>query len=116
MNKAFILSVFSNNEAESITINKRFVAKEALDESNQIFDRRKLPSVVGSKQFIDTITNKFFTGKNFEEVSESRSLSPDVDSINAEVCSFHSVNNSDIYGSRRGYCNEPRNAAIYLIR
>ena len=36
--------------------------------------------------------------------------------MKAEVCRFYKVDHSDLYLSRRGYFNEPRNIAIYLIR
>ncbi len=114
--KDFILLLFSKSKPESIRIYKQFVSKDTLEEINQIFGRRMLPSILGSKNFVDKIKEMFFTRKSFEEVPQSRSLSPDVDRITAEVCRFYKVAKSDLYLSKRGYFNEPRNVAIYLTR
>ena len=39
-----------------------------------------------------------------------------MDRIIGEVCKFYNVNTNNLLISRRGYFNEPRNVAIYLIR
>ncbi|MEA3224254.1 MAG: transposase [Thermodesulfobacteriota bacterium] len=116
LHKNFILSLFSKNRAESIRIYKQFVSKVTAEEINQIFGRRILPSVLGSAKFVDKIKEMFFINKNFEEVPESRYLAPDVETIKAEVCRLYKVDGLDLYISRRGYFNEPRNIAIYLTR
>ena len=116
LHKNYILSLFSKNKVESIRRYKHFVSKETLEEINQILGRRNLPTVIGKKSFIDNIKEKFFTKKTHEEIPSSKSLAPDVDRIVDEVCKFYNVNTSNLLLSRRGYFNEPRNVAIYLIR
>jgi chromosomal replication initiation ATPase DnaA len=39
-----------------------------------------------------------------------------VDTIIGEVCKYYKIRTNDLLLSRRGYFNEPRNVAIYLIR
>jgi len=39
-----------------------------------------------------------------------------VDRICAVVCAFYGVARPDILKARRGWLNEPRNTAIYLVR
>ena len=114
--KNFILSLFSENKVESIRSYRQFVSKGNPEEINQILGSKKLPSVLGKKSFVEKIKEKFFDNKNHEEIPESRSLAPDTESIIAEVCKYYKVNISDLMLSRRGYFNEPRNVAIYLIR
>ena len=116
LHKDFILSLFSKNETESIRRYRQFVSKMILEDINQILARKKLPAVMGSKNFVEKIKEKFFSNKSHEEVPESRFLAPDVDRIMEEVCKLYKVDKNDLLASRRGYFNEPRNVAIYLIR
>ena len=116
LHKDFILSLFSKNRAESIRLYKQFVSKATTEEINQLFGRMTLPSVLGSAKFVDKLKEMFFINMNFEEVPESRYLAPDVETIKTEVCRFFKVDGRDLYSSRRGVFNEPRNIAIYLTR
>jgi chromosomal replication initiation ATPase DnaA len=75
-----------------------------------------LPTVIGSKIFVDKIKGLFFADKKHEEVPESRYLAPDIDKIIEQVCKFYNVKKKVLFSSRRGLFNEPRNVAIYLIR
>ena len=77
LHKKYILSLFSRNGGESIRRYKQFVSKETLEEINQILARKKLPTVIGSKSFVDKIKELFFADKKHEEVPESRYLAPD---------------------------------------
>ena len=86
------------------------------EEINLILARKKLPSVIGSKSFVDKIKEKFFGMKSHEEVPEARNLAPDVDRRKEVVCKHYMVKERDLLVSRRGYFNEPRIVAIYLTR
>lgn len=116
LHKKYILSLFAKNKAESIRRYKEFVSKETREEINQIFRRRNLPTVIGRASFVDKIKGRFFEKETHEEIPESKSLAPDADRIIGEVCKFYDVTTNDLFISRRGHFNEPRNAAIYLIR
>jgi REP element-mobilizing transposase RayT len=116
LHKNYILALFAKNKTESIRKYKQFVSKETLEEINRIFGRRNLPTVIGRTSFIDKIKEKFFEKKTHEEIPESKSLAPDANRIIEEVCKFYDVNTNDLLISRRGYFNEPRSVAIYLIR
>ena len=116
LHKDFILSLFSKTKAESIKRYKQFVSKETPEEINKILSRKKLPNAIGDKGFVDKIKESFFANKTHEEIPESRFLAPDVDRIVEGVCKYYKVSMDDILVSKRGYFNEPRNVAIYLIR
>lgn len=117
LHKSVVLSVFSeHNRAESIRTYMEFIVEETSDKISRVFDKGVLPSVLGSESFVNSIKEKFFTLKNYEEIPESRRLAPDVERIMGEVCRFYEVDESELYRSRRGQYNEPRNIAIYLIR
>ncbi len=65
---------------------------------------------------MNKIKELFFAEKKHEEVPESRYLAPDIDKIIEEVCQFYNIKKDVLFSSRRGFFNEPRNVAIYLIR
>ena len=53
---------------------------------------------------------------DFDEIPEGKKLAPDVDTIKAAVCSAYNIEEKGLYVARRGYFNEPRNVAVYLLR
>jgi REP element-mobilizing transposase RayT len=116
LHKKYILSLFSRDKEESIRIYKQFLSRETPEGINQILGRKKLPTVIGSKSFVDRIKEKFYANKKHEEVPESRYLAPDKDRIIEEICKFYDVKEDVLFSSRRGFFNEPRNVAIYFIR
>jgi len=116
LNKKFVLSLFSRGHGESIRLYKQFVTKEVPDEINKILGGRKLPPVLGTKKFIDKIKDLFFSDKSHEEIPEAKLLAPDPARIFEAVLKFYNVRTDDLLKSRRGYFNEPRNVAIYLMR
>ncbi len=116
LHKDSILKLFSKSKPESIRLYKRFVLKETPEEINRIFGRKKLPSVLGSKGFIDWVKGKYFTLKDFGEIPETKRLAPDVGKIKSLVCATYKIKEDDLYVTRRGFFNEPRNVAAYLIR
>ena len=116
LHKNYILKLFSDSRKESVRLYKRFVLRETPEEIDRIFGRKKLPSVLGSKGFIDRIKERFFNPKDFEEIPEARRLKPDIDKIKRVVCKAYKIKEDDLYASRRGSFNEPRNIAVYLTR
>ena len=116
LHKDYILKLFSKSKPESIKLYRRFVLKEAPEQINQIFGRRNLPTVLGSKRFVNRIKEKFFNSNNFEEIPETKRLAPDAAKIKYAVCKAYDIEEKELYVSRRGIFNEPRNVAVYLIR
>ena len=116
LHKDYILKLFSKSKPESIRLYKQFVLKETPKEINQIFARRNLPAILGSKSFVDWIKDKFFNPINFEEIPETKRLAPDIDKVKHAVCKAYNVKERKLYVTRRGYFNEPRNVAIYMMR
>ncbi len=116
LNKNYILNLFANKRADAVRIYRKFVLKETSEEINNIFIRRKFPAIIGSDTFIDKIKNRFFESKTHEEIPETKFLAPDASKIIRKICKFYNVNEEEIFSSRRGYFNEPRNVSIYLMR
>ncbi len=114
--KDFLLSLFSVEKGVSRKLYRDFISKGVPEDINRILGRKNLPSVLGSKSFLDWVKDSFFSGKRHKEVPESKSISPDAEMIKEEVCRRYGVAMDELYRSRRGISNEPRNVAIYLLR
>jgi len=116
LNKDFILSMFSNDRGLGIKRYKEFVTKKTPDEINAILGRKNLPSALGSDGFIDRLKRTFSGKKRHWEVPESKLLAPDVVKIKGVVCKSYDIEERVLTITRRGFTNEPRNVAIYLMR
>ena len=116
LHKDYILRLFSKSKPESIRLYKRFILKETPEEINRIFGRSNLPAILGSKDFVDRIKERFFNQRNFEEIPETKKLAPDIDEIKYMVCTAYNIKETDLYVTMRGHFNEPRNVAVFLTR
>ncbi len=116
LHKDFVFSLFSSDKADSIRRYREFISKGSPEELNRILGRKKLPSILGTESFIGRIRRKFLDKKRHREIPESRFLSPNAESIEEGVCKAFDVDRAELYKSRRGLTNEPRNVAIYLLR
>jgi chromosomal replication initiation ATPase DnaA len=116
LHKDYILNFFGKKGVDAIRVYRQFLLKKAPEEINEILGRRKLPAIIGNDHFVEKIKDRFFSSKSHEEVPDARSLAPDAAKIIEEVCKFYNITEQDIFSSRRGYFNEPRNVSIYLIR
>ena len=114
--KDFLLSLFSVEKNNSRRIYGSFVSKGTPEKINRIFGSKRLPSVLGSKSFLNWVKRSVAHEKRHQEVSESRNLSPAAERIREEVCRQYGVGMDGLQKSRRGISNEPRAVAIYLLR
>jgi hypothetical protein len=74
LHKDYILKLFSKSKPESIRLYEQFALKETPEEINQIFGRRNLPAVLGSKSFFDRTKDKFFNLMSMCEGVNSRNF------------------------------------------
>ncbi len=81
-----------------------------------VLEGKKWPSVLGPKSFMDWVKGKYYELKIGEEIPDTKTLCPDADLIIETVCAYYSVTRNDLNKSKRGKINEPRNAAVWLIR
>ncbi len=114
--KAFVFSLFSNDGYSSKQAYRKFISKDNPEEINRILGRRKWPPILGSEVFIDSIKNKFYNKERYGEIPESKSLAPTIERIKDKVSAAYGVKIKELFHSRRGQPNEPRNVAIYLSR
>ena len=86
------------------------------DELSTLFSREKLPSLLGSKGFIDWVKESFPDLRSRSEIPASRLFAPGLEAIQSAVCESYGIDPGELLVSRRGESNDPRNVAIYLAR
>lgn len=116
LNKVFIYSLLTENKKQQISRYRRFMTAGVDEAMSAVIDRKKWPSVIGPKDFMDWIKGKFNSLKQDEDVPEAKTLAPSVELINQFVCTFYKIEPDGLFKSQRGVFNEPRDAAIYLVR
>jgi hypothetical protein len=77
------------------------------EEISQVFQKEKLPSILGKEDFVYWVKNRFFERKLHIEV-------PDKERIQKLVCRTYGITKGELVKSKRGTFNEPRGVAIYL--
>ena len=80
--------------------------------------REKVPENNGSIGNNATISlgDDFPENDKFEEIPTQKRLAPDVLRIKQVICDVYNVPEDYLYKIRRGFFNEPRSVAIYLVR
>ena len=118
LNKDPVLSMLSKSKAEQVKSYRQFISAEddRVDEVRRVLERKKWPSILGTKSFINKVKIRFFSEKTDDEVPQSRELAPTPAQIKTAVCRHYRINNDELQVSKRGVFNEPRNVAIYLTR
>jgi REP element-mobilizing transposase RayT len=85
---------------------REYMAQQDNKEIERIFSLRKLPAVLGSREFTQTIKGRFFSSKTDQEVPESKFLAPSVKEIKTAVCVAYGSKEKGLYRSSRGVKNE----------
>jgi len=116
LHKEFILSMLSPNKKKSRQAYLNFMAKDDSQENLELFEKKKLPSILGSENFISWAKETFFDRERHHQVPDSSHLAPEISEIKKAVSRFYSIEEKEILRTRRGTLNEPRNVAIYLSR
>lgn len=116
LHKDFILEMLSSDYEKSCKAYQQFIAKEDSAEISEIYEKKKLPAILGHVEFIDWVKNTFFTEKTHNQVPDSDQLAPEIEHIKSAICQHYGVAKDQLVQSVRGISNEPRNVAIYLTR
>ena len=114
--RTFSYLCFPLKRKTAVEYTRVFVSKGTPEKINRIFGSKKLPSVLGSKSFLNWVKSSVAHEKRHKEVPESKNLSPTAERIMEEVCRQYGVGMDELQKSRRGISNEPRAVAIYLMR
>ena len=108
--------MLSSDYEESCKAYRQFIAKEDPEEISSIYEKKKLPAILGRVEFIDWVKNTFYAEKTHKQVPDSDQLAPEIEQIKSAVCQCYGITNDQLERSVRGISNEPRNVAIYLSR
>ena len=112
-----VLSEFSEDPVKARAEYRRFMAEDVDEQIERVFSLKKLPAILGSQKFVQSIKDRFFTSKLSAEVPQSRALAPvSMESIVCAVCSACDVPVESLASLARGVTNEARDIAIYLAR
>ena len=101
---------------KSLAAYSQYMRQDDSDELLEVFERKKWPSFLGGEKFVAWVKATFFQRKKHQQVPESAQLVPDLATIKREVCLLYEVKENDLFLSKRGQVNEPRNVAIYFGR
>ncbi len=113
--KGFILSMFTRDRGARLDTYKQFMAEED-EELNCILERKKWPSFLAKSDFAERIKDRFSVPELEDEIPQAKEWVPSTDRIIKIVSKFYDVEEDVVYFSKRGYFNEPRGVAIYLVR
>lgn len=112
-----LLGRFADDPATAREAYLRFMAEDVDETIDRLFSLKKLPSILGTSEFVQSIKDRFFASKLSPEVPESRLLAPvSLEAVTAAVCEFYGVGAEELDTSVRGVVNEARDMAMYLAR
>jgi len=114
--KEFPLSLFTKDLKGSRREYRKFMGEDDGEEMSQVFQKKKLPSILGKQDFVYWVKNRYFERKLHIEVPDSKLLAPDKERIRELVCRTYGITKGELVKSKRGTFNEPRAVAIYLTR
>ena len=97
---------------QQFRIYKQFMAQQQDEDLIRFLERERQPSMLGSKEFISWVKDRFFKKKIDKEIPASKGLAPDFDRIISEVNRYYEARPTALTAVRRGIENEPRDVAI----
>jgi len=114
--KEFIFSLLTTKKQNWVRLYREFMSLEDEQGIDQFIARKKWPAMIGTAEFIDWVKGKYYLSRTDEDVPETKQLIPDPEKILKAVCRYYAIDRGELYKSQRGFFNEPRNVAIYLMR
>ena len=114
--KDFILSLFSRDIRSQFVAYKRFISSGESPEFTKHYSKKNTPLILGDKDFVKLIKERFSKKQKEKEIPESIKLCPAIIDIKKAVCSYYRIEDSDLLKSRRGIENEARDVAMYMLR
>jgi len=115
LHKSFILNVLTGEKKKQINAYRKFMV-DADDNLSGIIDQKRWPSLLGPKTFIDWVKASYRALQDQSEIRQTKDLTIDRGTILSNVRLFYKVNHDELLSTKRGHFNEPRSAAIYLMR
>jgi REP element-mobilizing transposase RayT len=116
LHKQFILSMLAREPQQRVTQYRTFMGEDEDDTLLRMLSFKKLPSLLGNLQFIESLKTKFFVQKQNIEVPESKRLAPDVTRIKSVLCEYYRIDEAQLCCTKRAVFNEARAMGLYLSR
>lgn len=114
--KDLVLSLLEGNKNKKHQAYLDFMKQEEPETISEIYKKRKLPLLLGTKEFTDDIRQKYQKKANIKETPQAKELFIDKSRVAKAINHVYQVGGDDLLKSRRGSYNEARNVAIYLTR
>ena len=116
LHKQVILSMLAKESEQRQKKYRAFMGEEENETLLRILSLKKLPSILGDNQFINTLKARFFEKKRHVEVPESKRLAPSIDQIKSAICQYYTIDSEQLYQAKRANFNEARAMGLYFSR
>lgn len=116
LHKQFILSMLVKDPKIQVKSYRAFMGEDEDEDLLRLLSLKKWPSLLGDKQFVEQLKNRFFEQKRHIEVPESKQLAPDIAQIKKAICSYYKIDDDQLYYTKRGAFNEARAMGLLLTR
>jgi putative transposase len=114
--KDFVLSMLEENKSKRRRAYIAFMRQEESQILKALFEKSKLPLLLGAKDFIESIRQKHCDKVIKQEMPQAGELVQDKSVVEDAVRRVYKLKVDDLLQTKRGSYNESRNVAIYLIR
>ena len=116
LSKEPLLSLLSAKKSRQKPTYVDFVTLGEPEEIEKFYSLKNLPSILGSDSFKEYVRDEFSSLGFRKEIPESRVLAPVAANVISAVCGYYNVTEEEIFVSKRGTENLPRDIAIFLVR
>ena len=116
LHKDYVLSMLEADKQSRRQAYIDFMKQEAADMISKLYNKGKLPLLLGTKEFINDIRHRYQGRSNIKDTPQVRELFQEKSKVEKAVSSAYQVAVEELLKSRRGNYNEARNVAIYLMR
>ncbi len=116
LNRDLLMKRFQIKQKNGLYTREDLLSQDANEDIEQFLKKKNLPSILGSKEFVDQIRNQFFNVLVHPEKPSTKDLAYKSKQIINTICHHFGLQQKDILDLKRGINNTPRDLAIYLIR
>ena len=116
LNRNQLIERFQFRKSKGLYGKEELLSQDSTKEIDQFLKKKNLPSILGSKEFVDQIRNRFFNVIVHREKPSAKDFAFESKRIITLVCRHFRLRQGDILYQKRGISNTPRDLAIHLMR
>jgi REP element-mobilizing transposase RayT len=116
VSKNFILAMLDQNREGQIKAFVDFMKQEDSEEIRNFYAKKNMPSFLGMDKFIEKIRKEYVGRKKHREIPQTKYLEPAIKDIKQIVSRVYKVTPDSMLKLQRGFNNESRDIAVYLVR